>query len=294
MRKIFLALLAILALPNLLFAETLTYEGKAIAQMTREIKVPFPMLVDRLFVKIGDVVRDKEKLLEYHLDAKDARFLQRELMTGDDQADIREVRSHIEQEALEARAQRAYASDLAAKGLGPQAEAAKRAGQYNLLQARLQAIKQKEAASAASYSLRLKELESYFGHALKVGQAIPHELFLTAPMAATVIEISPQARALGRIEANATAMTLAVLNPIQVQIQVYESEITRLAIGGQVTVEVVNKNGAKLPGKVSMLSWQPVDTAIAVPSFYNVYIDVDNPDHLIKPGYKVLVHIEAD
>lgn len=293
MKKVFLVILffSFLCLPAM--ADTLTYEGKAIAQMIREVKVPFPMLVDSLFVKIGENVKKNQKLLEYHLDPGDARFLQRELISGDDQADIHERISHIEQEMLEARSQRAYAAELAAKGFGSQTDASKKSANYNLLQKRLQAMKQKREASSSSYNLRLKELESYFGHPLKVGQMLPQELFLVAPISATVIEISPQARALGRINANVTAMTLAVLNPIQVQIQVYESEITRLSVGMEATVDVVNKKGVKLPGRVSMLSWQPTDSTIAVPSFYNVYVDVDNPDHLIKPGYKVLVHIEA-
>ena len=67
-----------------------------------------------------------------------------------------------------------------------------------------------------------------------------------------------------------------------------------MRIGQEVSVEVVNMGGKKVKGKISMLSWMPVNATIGVPSFYFVYIDIENPDHMIRPGYKTLVHIDME
>ncbi|MBQ3059688.1 MAG: efflux RND transporter periplasmic adaptor subunit [Desulfovibrio sp.] len=295
MRKIFVVLLLLLctALP-VHGKETLTYEGKVVAQMVRPVSVPFPAMVDALLTGIGDTVSRGQKLLQYHLEAGDARTFQKELLTGGALADMRIQMASLEQELLNANTQRRSSAELAAKGLTSQTDAGRNARNYNLLQSRMKALKQKEAAHKADFSLRLEELESYFGHKLKMGDRLPRELFLTAPLDGTVVDISPKARPLGRIEPNAAALTLAVIDPIQVQIQVHESEINKMAVGDAVTVELVNLNRLKVTGRVATLSWQPTDPKIAVPSFYYVYIDVDNKEQRIKPGYKVLVHIATE
>lgn len=153
---------------------------------------------------------------------------------------------------------------------------------------------QKREAYTADFNLHMDELETYFGHKLKKGDTLPRELFLTAPMDGTIIDISPRTRSRGRVDPNTAAVTMAVLDPIQIQIQVYESEVSRMHIGQEVSVDVVNMGGKKVRGKISMLSWMPIDATIAVPSFYFVYIDIENPDHMIRPGYKALVHIDVE
>lgn len=278
--------------PSAYAAETLTYEGKVIAQVERKVHAPFPIIVDQLLASIGQDVQAGQRVLEYHLEPGVARSLQYELLSsGDDQGDNM-MKAQLEQDIIEARAKMQTAGELASKGLGSAAEAKRASLHHSLLQQRRNSLEQRRKASQAAYKLRLKELEDYFGSPLKAGQPLPAQLFLTAPISATVIDISPQARPLGTLEANAAAMTLAVLNPIQVQIQVHESEIPRMYVGMPVSVEAVNLSDQKMPGQISMLSLQAVDPAIAVPSFYNVYIDVNNSGYALKPGYKVLVHVD--
>lgn len=223
-------LIAVLCLSLPVQAQVLTYEGKVVAQMVRPVSVPFPIMVDQLLVNIGDRVISGQKLLQYHLEARDARAFQSELMTGGAQADMRMQMASLEQELLNANTQRRSSAELAAKGLTSQTDAGRNARNYNLLQSRMKALKQKEAAHKADFSLRLEELESYFGHKLKMGDRLPKELFLTAPLDGTVVDISPRARPMGRIEPHVAALTLAVLDPIQVQIQVYETEIKKLVL----------------------------------------------------------------
>lgn len=295
MKKLFIcALLALAAMPALAAGgkdEELSFEGKVSAQIIRHVSVPFPIIVDRVLVGIGEDVKKDQRLLEYHLEDRVERGLQNELLTAGGQADFRSQKSALEQELLASGSKRRLSSELAAKGLGSQEESAINARSHGLVQNRLQALNQKERAAQSDFAYRLRELEKDLGHKLKAGQKLPRELYMTSPIDATVISMSPQARPMG--ELNGAAFTLAILNPIQVQIQVHESEITRLRVGQAATVELASDEKLRLPGKITMLSWQPNDASIAVPSFYFVWVDVENPDHVLKPGYKVMVHVES-
>lgn len=282
------------ASPVLAGQRTLTFEGKVSAQIIRRITVPFPIFVDELLVNIGDSVHKSQQLVRYHLHPRELRAFQGELYTGGGQADMQMQISALEQELLQSNAQKRTSAELAAKGLSSPSDAQRNSRQLGLLLQRKDAMLQKRESCVTDFNLRTSELETYFGHKLKKGDTLPRELFLTAPMDGTIIDISPQTRSQGLVDPNIPAVTMAVLDPIQIQIQVYESEVSRMRIGQEVSVEVVNMGGKKVKGKISMLSWMPVNATIGVPSFYFVYIDIENPDHMIRPGYKTLVHIDME
>lgn len=296
MKKLVLSTLVMLGLayPGSVFAngdDALAFEGKVMAQVVRHVSVPFPIIVDKVFVGIGDDVQKQERLLEYHLEDRTERSLQNELFAAGGRADWTMQKSSLEQELISSSSRRKLSSALAARELASQEENAANARMHGLVSKRLDAVKQKERAAMSDFAYRLRELEKDLGHQLKAGQEIPKILYMTAPMAATVISMSPQARPMGQL--SGTAFTLGVLNPIQVQFQVHESEIARLHAGQAVTVELDRDTKIRVPGKVTMLSWQPTDTTIAVPSFYYVWVDAENNDYVLKPGNKVIVHVRS-
>lgn len=295
MKRFFLFLLLML-FPLFAFAEQdqddLSFEGKASALITRNVSVPYPVIVDKVFVKIGDNVRKDQHLLEYHLELATERGMQNELFQAGGQLDHKMQRASYEQDVLLASNKRKLSSELAAKGLGSQEENAINARNLAFAQTKLKAFEEKVKLAQSDFAYRLKDLEKNFGQPVKAGQKIPKVLFMNAPLDATVIAMSPYVRPNAFLSGN--AFTLALLNPIQVQIQVHESEITKLKVGQAATVEFGGKDKVKLPGTITMLSWQPTNGAIAVPSFYHVWLDVENPEHLIKPGYKVIVNVQPN
>lgn len=271
--------------------ERLSFEGKVSAQIIRNVSVPFPIIVDRVFVEIGDTVSKDQRLLEYHLEETVERGFQNELLHWGGQIDRNLEQSSLAVEMHDSANRRKLSSELAAKGLGAAEESSLNARRYNLLQKRMNTLKHKDQLAKADFDYRLKELQRYFGQRPEPGKGLPKELFMTSPIDGTVISMSSQARPMGALEG--VAFTLAVLNPIQVQIQVHESEITKLHVGQKATVELPMDEKQSFQGKITMLSWQPIDPTIAVPSFYFVWVDVENPNHILKPGYKVMVHVES-
>lgn len=270
--------------------DELSFEGKVSAQISRQVSVPFPIIVDKVIVGIGTAVQKDQRLLEYHLENHEERVLQKELLTAGGEADWKMQKSSLEQELLSTSSRRKVSSALAEKGLGSQEENASNARAHGLVRDRLAAVKEKEHAALTDFAYRLRELEKDLGHKLKARQQLPKVLYMTSPIAGTVTSMSPYARPMGLL--TGVAFTVAVLDPIQVHFLVYESEINKLFIGQPVKVELARDKKVNFTGKIIMLSWQPTDTTIGVPSFYNVWIDVENADYLLKPGYKVIVHVQ--
>lgn len=273
------------------FAEKLTFEGKVAAQITRSVVAPFSLDLEKMLVQIGDNVEKDQRLMEYSLSPQYSKGLMRELMTGGGLLDIEMQISTSEQEMLQTNARRKQSADLANAGLGPQAEVARINSERNQQQKRLNGLRQKEKIQKMDFSLRLEELEQLVGHKLKRGQTLPKELFLCAPTSGTVIQISPAARPGAFLPQGTHIFTLAQLNPIQVQVEVHESEVNTLQVGSDVEVELAGQDNVKFTGKVTQISWQTNDARTATPSYYNVQIDVDNPDYVLRPGFKVLISI---
>lgn len=267
----------------------LTFDGKLSAQVTRDVSVPFPIVVDEVFVTIGQNVKKGERLLKYHLEIQDYRNLQHEISSSGGQIDLNAQRLSLQQELVSSNSRRKLDSELSAKGLMSPEKRAENSRQHALLQERIGNQAHKERISRESFAQRLEELENYFGFPVKAGQKLPNEFYMTARMGGTIISVSSHARANSIL--TGAAFVIGVLNPIQAQIEVHESEITKIYVGQPVTVKLVNDSKTVFNGKVVLVSWQPVNPAIAVPSYYTAWVDIENPDFILKPGYKVIVHV---
>lgn len=294
MRAICLAAIFALFFPIACMAEELTFEGKVIAHIQFPVANIYPMRVDKLFVEIGQDVKKGERLVEYHLGPKEFHTLQAEIEGEGGLRDVRLNLANTSSELKTHRERQSSTAQLAAKGYAAAPQVGRENRQIANTQTRLNNIRQQEQTVLGNLATRAEDLETYLGFRVKWGQKISNKFFLEAPENGTVIDIAQQVRPGALVPAGARAFLLAVLNPIQVHIQVYEEEIMKLKPDQKVVVELANNKKIKLDGKIRRISWMSNDMAIATPSFYNAYIDVDNPDHVLKPGYKVLVHIEVE
>lgn len=270
----------------------LSFQGKALAQITRAVSVPFGMVVEETLVSVGTVVEKNTPLLRYSLLPQDARTYQA-LLSGKESALLatRQQLAALEQESLSARNNWQRDRQLAAQGLAPQAESQRSASALKALAARKTQLQAQLKAHEQEYDLLLTELDSYFGSTLKRGGSLPAEFVLPAPMAGTVIKLAGAARPGGFLGPHTAALTIAALNPIQAEVQVHESEVDKLHKGDTISVEVPNLGNRRFTGRIVSLSWAADDMAIAMPSFYTITIDIENADNAIRPGYKVQAHI---
>ena len=72
----------------------------------------------------------------------------------------------------------------------------------------------------------------------------------------------------------------------------HETEITQIKVGKKIAVQLENDKEKEFTGKITQISWQPTTNDPATPTYYVVWADVDNPDSVLKPGNKVIIHVE--
>lgn len=271
--------------------EELTFEGKLSVQIIRDVSIPFPIQVEKVFVQMGENVKKGAELLEYTLDVKDLRPLQHEISVagGADDYALQDIDQSLNR--LTRNSQHSLDAELYSKGMLSSRKNAQNSQEAGLQKKRTEILNHKKQVSQEHFAQRLLELEQYFGFPVKAGMKLPDKFYLTAPRGGTIIGMSSHARPGGYLSGN--IFTIGQLNPIQALIEVHESEINNIHVGQPVTVNLVNDSAQKFSGKIIMRSWQPINAAIAVPSYYHVWVDVDNPDYILKPGYKVIIHIQT-
>lgn len=291
--RILACIVALLISYTPVLAEEITLEGKVIAKVVRGATVPFTCILDKILVQVGDTVKKGQNLVQYHLQPGEYRAFQNELLFGANTEDLRLQQAGLENELLHNSTQNTRARQLMDAGLGEKQDVA-RAGQIiaNIKQ-RKQLVTQKQNKSRYSFSLREQELSAYFGVPVKAGDTIPDAMFFTAPIDGVVLDIASWAQSETLIGGGAAPVSIGLIDPMLLQVQVHESEIAKIKIGADATIEVPSLSGKKFKGKVSRITWSAIDLNIASPSFYFVYLDVENQTLELKPGFKVLAHIQS-
>ena len=95
------------------------------------------------------------------------------------------------------------------------------------------------------------------------------------------------------LAAGTTPVRVGRLDPVLIQVPVYEAEISGIKAGDSVEVEIPSLNSKKFAGTVNEISWVSTDMSVSNPSYYSVEITVPNPNLELKPGFKAVVRFKG-
>ncbi len=267
--------------------------GKVVTTVTRAIPVPFNAVVDDVLVKPGQAVDKGAPLMRYHLQEEAERVLQREVTTGAATEDLKGQVLDLERRLAETAAQRNKARQLAASGLGSAQASSRLEDDVHSLQRRIELLKVTIQKSEKNFSARLEELSGYFGTPIKEGERLPASLTLTSPIDGYVLSLDATLYEGSLLAANSTPIRVGKLDPVLIQVPVYEAEVSGIKAGDSVEVEIPSLNGKKFVGKVNEISWVSSDMSVSNPSYYSVEITVPNPSLELKPGFKAVVRFKG-
>ena len=267
--------------------------GKVVTTVTRAIPVPFNAVVDDVLVKPGQAVEKGAPLMRYHLQEEAERVLQREVTTGAATEDLKGQVLDLERRLAETAAQRNKARQLAASGLGSAQASSRLEDDVHSLQRRIELLKVTIQKSEKNFSARLEELSGYFGTPIKEGERLPASLTLTAPIDGYVLSLDATLYTGSLLAAGATPIRVGKLDPVLIQVPVYEAEVSGIKAGDSVEVEIPSLNGKKFIGTVNEISWVSSDMSVSNPSYYSVEITVPNPSLELKPGFKAVVRFKG-
>ena len=144
-----------------------------------------------------------------------------------------------------------------------------------------------------NFALRLDELSRYFGTPIRAGETLPVELTLTSPIDGYVLSLDAKVNPGSLLPANSTPVSVGKLDPVLIQVPVYEAEVSGIKEGDAVEVELPSLNDRKFHGTVNEISWISNDMNVSNPSYYTVEVTVPNPDLELKPGFKAVVRFKG-
>ena len=281
---VFWALLACLLLAAPAMAVETTATGKVVATVTRDVRLPFNAVIDEVLVRPGDAIKAGDPLVRYHLQDEAERVLQREVTTGAATESLRGQILDLERELVQARA---------ASGLGSRQALGRLEESVRSLQHRIELTQISIKKNEESFRARLKELEGYYGQPIREGETLPDQLVLTSPIDGYVLQLMPNLNPDVLLPAQATPVTVGQLDPVLIQVPVYEGDLGRIKEGGHARVEIPSLGDKVFSATITEISWISTNMDVAQPSYYTVELTVPNSQLELKPGFKALVRFGA-
>lgn len=264
--------------------------GKVVSPVTRAVPLPFDAIVDEVQVHPGEAVKEGQVLMRYHLPEETERLLQKEVTLGAGTEDLRGQVLDLERRLAEAIAQRNKSKQLVASKLGSSQALSRLEGDVSSLQQRIGLTRATINKNEAAFKERLKELGGYFGTPIAEGTTLPHYLSLTAPIEGHVLSVAGNLYPGALLAKGSSPISVGRMNPMLIQVQVYEAEIGRIKEGDTASVKIPSLQDKTFAAKVASIAWSSNDMSVANPSFYTVELTVPNPDMELKPGFKAVVH----
>lgn len=266
--------------------------GKVVTTVTRSAPMPFNAVVAEVLVKPGDQVTAGAPLMRYTLQDEAERLLQREVTMGAGTEQLKSQILDMQRQLATIAADRNKTRQLVSSGLGSRQALARMEDNVESLKRRIELTREIIRKNESNFKARLEELSGYYGETIKEGGKLPEYLTLSSPISGYVLSVAPGLNPGQLLMAGSTPIQVGQLNPVLIQVPVYEAEINSIHIGDSADVEIPSLNNRKFKGIVSEISWISQDMTVANPSYYTVELTVPNPDLILKPGFKAIVRFE--
>lgn len=267
--------------------------GKVVTTVSRAVPVPFNAVVEEVLVKPGDPVEDDSPLMRYTLQDEADRLLQREVTSGAGTEQLKGQVLDMRRQLAALEADRNKTRQLVASGLGSRQALGRLEDSVVSLKDRIKLTREIIHKTESNFKARLAELSGYYGQPIKEGETLPRVLTLTSPIKGYVLSVAPALNPGQLLMAGSAPIQVGQLNPVLIQVPVYEAEVNSIAVGDTADVEIPSLNNRKFKGIVNEISWISTDMNVANPSYYTVEITVANPDLVLKPGFKAIVRFSA-
>ncbi len=267
--------------------------GKVVTTVTRAEPIPFNAVIDEVLVRPGMRVGKDAPLLRYHLQDEAERVLQREVTTGAATETMRGQILDLERQLAQTQAQRNKTSRLVSSGLGSSQALGRLEADVASLQKRIALLNVQVKKAEESFQARLRELERSFGVPLHEGDVLPETLVLRSPIDGFVLSVNGILSAGTILPAGAAPIQVGQLDPVIIQVPVYEAEVRDIKEGDKAEVEIPSLGDKKFSAAVSEIAWVSNDMNVGNPSYYTVKLSVPNADLELKPGFKAVVRFKS-
>ncbi len=270
---------------------TTILNGKVFSAVTRSEPLPFNAIVEEVLVNPGQSVVENQILLKYSLVDEARRALQKEITLGAGTEGLRREILALESQLAEVAAERNKARKLADAGLGSKQAFKLMEGDVNSIRKRIALLQSNITQREENFAERLEELSDYFGTTIKKGSTLPEQLVLTAPMDGHVLSVGVGLYPGTQFPSGATPIVIGKMDPMLINIQVYEGDMDNLKVGDVAKVTIPSLDDKVFTATVAKIAWTSNDVRVDFPSYFTVELTIPNADLELKPGFKAIVQL---
>jgi multidrug efflux pump subunit AcrA (membrane-fusion protein) len=265
----------------------ISFNGKVFCSLKRLVDLPFKAVITAVLVRSGESVAPGQALARFRL-APEAVLLIQQRLSPPQISDTAVKLAETERNLDAAVTKQQELAKLAVKKLAsPQSleQANHDLQQLTRERTELQTFLRQLRLSAQD---DLAVLKSQLGNGVKPGE-IPPEGILRAPIGGYIIWIQPELREGAQLEPTPGVFQVGVMNPMLVRAQAFEIEALQIKTGETAEINLESLPGRKFQGQVSRISWSSLTPGLDQPAYYDVELEVANPEMDLKDGLKAQI-----
>jgi multidrug efflux pump subunit AcrA (membrane-fusion protein) len=265
----------------------ISFNGKVFCSLKRLVDLPFKAVITSVLVRSGESVAPGQALARFRL-APEAVLLIQQRLSPAQISDTAVKLAETERNLDAAAAKQQELAKLAVKKLAsPQSleQANHDLQQLTRERTELQTFLRQLRLSAQD---DLAVLKNQLGNGVKPGE-IPPEGILRAPIGGYIIWIQPELRQGALLEPTPGVFQVGVMDPMLVRAQAFEIEALQIKTGETAEINLESLPGRKFQGQVSRISWSSLTPGLDQPAYYDVELEVANPEMDLKDGLKAQI-----
>jgi multidrug efflux pump subunit AcrA (membrane-fusion protein) len=263
------------------------FNGKVFCSVTRRINLPFKGVITSVPVHSGQPVKAGDVLATYRLAPESVMMIQKRLSPAEI-SDMEMKLAEVERNLVPLTIKQRELNHLVQKKLAPSQSLNQANRDISLLQREKATLQERLQKDRQLATQDREVLEKLLGTSLKSGR-VPREVSLRAPIDGYVISVNPAIRVDAEPIPMPAAFQVGVMNPMLVRAQAFEIEALQIKIGDLAEVTLDSLPGQKFQGKVSRVSWSSTTTNPDQPAYYEVELEVPNPNLALKEGLKARI-----
>jgi len=263
------------------------FNGKLFCSLKRRIDMPLKGVIASLRVQSGQRVAAGEVLATYSL-APEARMSLEQRLSPPQIADLESKLLEYDRSLGPMKAKQKELTLLVEKKLAPAQSLAAVNRDVEILEQETKLLQERLQQARQMAQQDREILGDLLGGSLKSGR-VPREVGLTSPINGNVIWVNPEIREGAELGPLPAAFQVGVMDPMLVRAQAFEIEALQIKVGDLAEMTLDALPGRKFQARVSRISWSSTTTGVEQPTYYEVELEVPNPDLVLKEGLKARI-----
>lgn len=258
--------------------------GKVFCSLRRHVILPFHGTIISLNARAGQHVKKDEVLARYRLAPEAALKLRQRLASF--QIEELELRlAEIEEGLAKLEDKRKEVISLSDHNMAPSKGLDQIGREIGLLNKKKRVFQERLPLEQSLVVEEKTVVTKLLGASVEQKDK-PVEGVLKSPVACHVIWVHPELQVGAELMENAKVISVGVMDPMVIRAQVHEIEAMRISLGDEADFSLESIPDLTFRAKISRISWSSLTPMVDSPSYYEVELEVPNPEYVLREGLR--------